>query len=63
MIECDCIYSYICDKMMLHVEIRGVKYKFYTRARLVHYNDYCNGIGISITMNTLSWNVISITIH
>ena len=32
-------------------------------ARLVHYNDYCNGIGISIAMNTLSWNVISITIH
>ena len=33
------------------------------RARLVHCNDYYMGIGISITRNTLSWNVISITIH
>ena len=33
------------------------------RARLVHCNDYYMGIGISITMNTLSCNVISITIH
>ena len=30
---------------------------------LVHCNDYYMGIGITITMNTLSWNVISITIH
>ena len=33
------------------------------RARLVHCNDYYMWIGISITINTLSWNVISITIH
>ena len=33
------------------------------RARLVHYNDYYMGIEISITKNTLSWNIISITIH
>ena len=33
------------------------------RARLVHCNDYYIGIRISITRNTLSWNVISITIH
>ena len=33
------------------------------RAHLVHCNDYYIGIGISITRNTLSWNVISITIH
>ena len=33
------------------------------RAHLVHCNDYYIGIGISITRNTLRWNVISITIH
>ena len=33
------------------------------RACLVHCNDYYMGIGISITRNTLSWNIISITIH
>ena len=33
------------------------------RARLIHRNDYYMGIGIGITRNTLSWNVISITIH
>ena len=33
------------------------------RAHLVHCNDYYIGIEISIIMNTLSWNVISITIH
>ena len=33
------------------------------RARLVHCNDYYRGIEISITRNTLSWNVISIIIH
>ena len=32
-------------------------------ARLVHCNDYYMGIGISITRNILSWNVISIIIH
>ena len=33
------------------------------RTRLVYYNDYYMGIGINNTRNTLSWNVISITIH
>ena len=33
------------------------------RARLIHRNDYYMGIGIDITRNTLSWNVISITIY
>ena len=33
------------------------------RACLVQCNDYYMRIGISITRNTLSWNVISITIH
>ena len=33
------------------------------RAYLVHCNDYYMGIGISIIRNTLSWNIISITIH
>ena len=33
------------------------------RTRLVHCNDYYMGIKISITRNTLSWNVISVTIH
>ena len=33
------------------------------RARLVYCNDYYMGIGISIKKNTLSWNVISITIN
>ena len=28
---------------------------------MVHCNDYYMGIEISITRNTLSWNVISIT--
>ena len=28
---------------------------------MVHYNDYYMRIRISITRNTLSWNVISIT--
>ena len=32
-------------------------------ARLVHCNDYYMGIGINITTNTLSWSIISITIH
>ena len=36
---------------------------FTPKARLVHYNDYYMRIGINITMNTLSWNVISIIIH
>ena len=31
-------------------------------AHLVHCNDYYMRIKISITRNTLSWNVISITI-
>ena len=31
--------------------------------RLVYCNDYYMRIGISITRNTLSWNVRSITIH
>ena len=33
------------------------------RARLVYCNDYYMRIGISITKNKLSWNVISISIH
>ena len=33
------------------------------RARLVHCNNYYMGIGINITRNILSRNVISITIH
>ena len=33
------------------------------RAHLIHRNDYYMGIGIGITRNILSWNVISITIH
>ena len=33
------------------------------RVRLVHCNNYYIGVEISITRNTLSWNVISITIH
>ena len=33
------------------------------RTRLVHCNDYYIRIGISITRNTLNWNVISITIY
>ena len=33
------------------------------KARLVYCNDYYMGIKISITKNTLSWNVISIIIH
>ena len=33
------------------------------RARLIHRNDYYMGKEIGITRNTLSWNVISITIH
>ena len=33
------------------------------RACLVYSNDYYMGIRISITRNTLRWNVISITIH
>ena len=33
------------------------------RARLVHCNGYYTRIRISITRNTLSWNVISIIIH
>ena len=32
-------------------------------ARLVHCNDYYMEIGINITKNTLSWNVINITIY
>ena len=36
---------------------------FKMRARLVHCNDYYMRIRISITRNTLSYNVISITIH
>ena len=32
-------------------------------AHLVHCNDYYMGIEISITRNTLNWNVINITIH
>ena len=39
------------------------KEKKKVRVRLVHYNDYYMGIEISIIRNTLSWNVISITIH
>ena len=38
-------------------------YQFSLRARLVYCNNYYMGIGISITRNILSWNVISITIH
>ena len=38
--------------------------KFQTiRTRLVHCNDYYMGIEINITRNTLSWNIINITIH
>ena len=37
--------------------------KCYALKTLVHCNDYYMGIGISITRNTLSWNVINITIH
>ena len=33
------------------------------RARLIHYNDYYMRIRINNTRNTLSWNVINITIH
>ena len=33
------------------------------KARLVYCNDYYMEIQISITKNTLSWSVISITIH
>ena len=33
------------------------------RAHLVYNNDHYMGIRISITRNTLRWNVISITIH
>ena len=33
------------------------------RVCLVHCNDYYMGIGISISRNILSWNVICITIH
>ena len=33
------------------------------RACLVQCNDYYMRIRISITRNTLSWNVINITIH
>ena len=33
------------------------------RTRLVHCNDYYMKRRISIARNTLSWNVISITIH
>ena len=33
------------------------------KACLIHCNDYYMEIEISIIRNTLSWNVISITIH
>ena len=55
-------------ELLLHMNnyfIKGATttYKHILRARLVHCNDYYMGIGVSIIRNTLSWNVISITIH
>ena len=55
-------------ELLLHmnnyfIKVATTTYKHTLRAYLVHCNDYYMGIGISITKNTLSWNVISITIH
>ena len=51
------------EKCITYTHTRPSKNIYQIRAHLVHCNDYYMGMGISITRNTLSWNVISITIH
>ena len=55
-------------ELLLHMNKYFIKratttYKHTLRAHLIHCNDYYIEIRINITRNTLSWNVINITIH